>query len=62
LGFPNRVLRAPVFCRLWRVNPPEAGKSEPPAVRVVVDSARVVNRIQIKRRLPTNLGNFSWLC
>jgi len=31
------ALRAPVFDRFWRVNPPEADKSKPPAVRVVVD-------------------------
>ncbi len=32
------ALRAPVLHRHWRVIPPEAGKSKPPAVRVVVDS------------------------
>jgi len=31
------ALRALVSYRLWRGNPPEAGKSKPPAVRVVVD-------------------------
>ncbi len=32
------ALRAPVFYRIWRASPPEAGKSKPPAVRVVIDS------------------------